>query len=82
MGEEWGSDDRVGPNDGDRLRPRVYGTLGGYALRFRSASDGGLHRSLNGRGRFRSVTGMLAWLRGKPVFGAAVFPHDAAVRAA
>ena len=34
VGEEWGSDDRVGPNDGDRVRPRVYGTLGGYALRF------------------------------------------------
>jgi hypothetical protein len=34
VGEEWGSDYRVGPNDADRLRPRVYGTLGGYALRF------------------------------------------------
>ena len=80
-GEEWESDDRVGPSDGDRVRPRVYATLGGYALRFAS-SDGRVNRSLSGQGRFCHFTGTLAWLREKPVFGAAVFPHDAAVRAA
>jgi hypothetical protein len=34
VGEQWGSHDRLGPSDGDRVRPRVYGSLGGYALRF------------------------------------------------